>query len=231
MSNELSTTGPTEISDLMIDWQALGEGLAENHADWLPFLVFGMPYVQIARIFGCDKSNVTHALKRHPELARAVAQGRKMVKRQLHYVWLDQKAVSAWRSIDEFLLLEPFEVDEYGQYVHDKATRRTLIQEKAKMIRFVIQQLGLQVQRYEVTHNVPTPMFKGDDKLAQLVVERVTMVAEDNDKDVIAGNYKVLKEGKDIEKMSPTEEEQEIEAAYDKWHTNSSAKFGGQDTV
>jgi hypothetical protein len=220
MSNEIAPAGAGETSELMIDWLALSDGLADNHADWLPFLVFGVPYVTIAEIFECDKSNITHALNNHPELSRAVSQGRKMVKRQLHYLWLDQKAVKAWRNIDYYLNLDPFEKKEGSDdYVHDAAMRRTMLVESAKMTKFVLQQLGLHVQRHEVLHNVPTPMFQGDQSLAKLVVERVTMAMEaksdERDVDVVAAEYTVLT-GDEDKKFEIADEEREIEPAYDR---------------
>jgi hypothetical protein len=219
MTNEIVPEGTGEISELMIDWLTLSEGLMDSHADWLPFLVFGMPYVKIAEIFGCDKSNITHALNNHPELARAVAQGRKMVKRQLHYVWLDQKAVNAWRNIDYYLNLDPFEVNEENEYIHDSAMRRAMLVETAKMTKFVLQQLGLHVQRHEVLHSVPRPMFQGNQSLAALVIERVTMAMEAKDEDrdpgIVAAEFRVIDDS-ETEKLKPTEEEREIEPAYDR---------------
>ena len=67
VSNEIVPESAGDVSELMIDWLALSDGLMDNHADWLPFLVFGVPYVTIADIFGCDKSNITHALNNHKD--------------------------------------------------------------------------------------------------------------------------------------------------------------------
>ena len=199
MSDELSLMAIDDheraVSDLMIDWMALSEGLPDGEADWLPFLVFGVPYVQIAKIFGIHKSTITKALNNHPDFARRVAQGRKMVKRQLHYLWLDQKAVMAWQGVDYYLSLDPFEKDENGEYVNEVGVRRVMFQEKAKMVRFVLQQLGLHVQRHEVTHHTPQPMFMGDSSVAEIVVERVRAIMsgdDERDVDVIAGEYRDL---------------------------------------
>jgi hypothetical protein len=221
-----------DISDLLIDWMVLSEGLNDTHADWLPFLVFGMPYVQVAKIFGCDKSNITHALKAEGNgLARAVTKGRSMVKRQLHYVWLDQKAVQAWRNIDYFLQIDPFETDEKDKYVHSDAIRKLLIQERARMSRFVIQQLGLHVQRYEVKHTAPPPMFMGDSSLAKLVVERVTMAMSgeqgDWDPDVISGEYHIVGD-EGSQPMKPSEEEAELEAPYDRRRSGDYQVWSGE---
>jgi hypothetical protein len=232
MDNEIVGVDDTEISDLMIDWQRLGEGLSDQHADWLPFLVFGMQHKQVAEIFGCDRSNISHGIRNNPELAVAIAQGRKMVKRQLHYVWLDQKAIAAWRNIDNILNRDPFEKDENDKYMYDAAMRRTIYLEQAKMSRFVVQQLGLHVQRHEVMHSAPEPMFKGDQKLASLVVERVTMAMESDpkvrDPEVIAGEYAVIKEH---DKFEPTEEEKEVESPYEGHSRETSAYFEKQIKV
>lgn len=208
-------------SELMIDWVALTRDIRDEWADWMPFLVFGVPYVQIARIFGVDKSTITHALKGNADFARRVAQGRSMVKRQLHYVWLDQKAITAWKNIDYYLELNPLERDEDGAYiVKSEATRRMMFQEKAKMTRFVLQQLGLHVQRHEVTHHTPQPMFLGDETLAQYVVERVSSIMsneEERDVEVIAAEYRYITGGdSETEPMIMTDEEKESEAPYDR---------------
>lgn len=225
MDNELAEAGDSQVSDLMIDWQGLSEGLTDQHADWLPFLVFGMPHKQVAEIFGCDRSNVSHGIRNNPELAGAISQGRKMVKRQLHYVWLDQKAVSAWRNIDEILSKDPFEKNRLDHYIYDKNMQKTIYLEKAKMSRFVVQQLGLHIQRHEVVYNVPAPMFKGDQKLASLVVERVTMVMDsepgDRDPAVISGEYSVID---DHEEFRQVEEEKELEASY-KGHSRETSVY------
>lgn len=207
-------------SELMIDWLSLAEGLPSNWGDWLPFLAFGVPYVQIAKIFGIDKSTITHAINGNKDFARRVAQVRKMVKRQLHYVWLDQKAVVAWKNIDYYLTLDPFEKDEDDKYViKAEATRRMMFQEKAKMTRFVLQQLGLHVQRHEVVHHTPQPMFLGDETLAQYVVEKVKEIAtgeEERDVEVIAAQYRYVEgvEDQEYEPLTPSDEELESEAAY-----------------
>lgn len=208
-------------SELLIDWEALTRNVRDEWADWMPFLVFGVPQVQIARIFDIDKSTITHALHGNKDFARRVAQGRKMVKRQLHYVWLDQKAVAAWRNIDYYLAVDPFEKNEDGQYIHNATMRRAMFQEKAKMTRFVLQQLGLHVQRYEVTHTTPQPMFLGDETLAQYVVERVKDVMtgeEERDVETIAAKYRFITGvgDDDIEDMVLTEEEEETERPYDR---------------
>jgi len=225
MSNELEIVQfddeKREVSDLMIDWMALSDGLHDSWADWLPFLVFGVPYVQIAKIFEIDKSTITNALKFNPDFAKRVAQGRKIVKRQLHYVWLDQKAVNAWRNIDYYLNLDPYEKDGKGNYVYPSAERRAMFQEKAKMTRFVLQQLGLHVQRHEVLHHTPQPMFMGDSVLADHVINRVKeiMTGSDDIADVeaISAQYRVLTGSignDDAQDIEPTDEEQEIEAPY-----------------
>ena len=210
-------------SDLMIDWMALTEGLHESWADWMPFLVFGMPYVQIARIFDIDKSTITNALKFNPDFARRVSQGRKMVKRQLHFLWLDQKAVLAWKNLDYFLTLDPFEKDENGDYViDDRSMRRLMFTEKAKMSRFILQQLGLHVQRHEVLHHTPQPMFLGDVSLAEHVVTRVKEIVDGKDErdvETIAAEFRVLQgdsEDAEFVELEPSEEEQEIERPYDR---------------
>lgn len=188
---------PREISDVMIDWVALSEGLPDNYADWLPFLVFGIPYVKIAQVFGIDKSTITNALKYCPDLARRVSQGRNFVKRQLHYVWLDQKAVTAWKNIDYYLGIDPYEKDEGGKFIYPEVSeRRVLLQEKAKMTRFVLQQLGLHVQRHEVVHHTPQPMFLGDSILAEHVVNKIKeIVSLDSDRrdvETISAEFRVL---------------------------------------
>lgn len=209
-------------SELMIDWMNLTDGLPSNWGDWLPFLAFGVPYVQIAKIFNIDKSTITHALTGNKDFARRVAQVRKMVKRQLHYVWLDQKAVAAWKNIDYYLSLDPFAKDEDDKYiVKSEATRRMMFQEKAKMTRFVLQQLGLHIQRYEVVHHTPQPMFLGDETLAQYVIERVRDVVDGNenrDVDLIAAEYRYIEgTGQDYEPVVPTgDDEIESEAPYDR---------------
>lgn len=207
-----------EPSDLLIDWVSLSDGINDTWADWLPFLVFGVPYVQIAKIFGVDKSAITHAINGNKDFARRIAQGRKMVKRQLHYVWLDQKAVAAWRNIDYFLSLDPLEIDDEGKYVvKDAGTRRMMFQEKAKMTRFVLQQLGLHVQKYEVTHNVPQPMFMGDQTLASFVVDRVRSIVngeDSRDVDVIAAEFRDVTD--EYEEFTMTEEESNTERPYDR---------------
>lgn len=209
--------------DIMIDWMALTEGLHESWADWMPFLVFGMPYVKIADIFKIDKSTITNALKFNKDFARRVAQGRKMVKRQLHYLWLDQRAVSAWKNVDYFLSLDPYAKDEDGRYIiGDAYERRTMFTEKAKMSRFVLQQLGLHVQRHEVLHHTPQPMFLGDETLAKYVVERVSQVmntSEPRDVETIVAEYRALPDGiedGDFKEIEPDGEELEIDAAYEK---------------
>ena len=208
-------------SELMIDWVSVTDGLPDNWADWMPFLAFGVPYAQIARIFGIDKSGITHALNGNKDFARRVAQVRKMIKRQLHYVWLDQKAVVAWKNIDYYLTLDPLEKDEDDKYiVKSEATRRMMFQEKAKMTRFVLQQLGLHVQRHEVVHHTPQPMFLGDETLAQYVVEKVKdvmLAGEERDVDVIAAQYKYIESAGDLEYLpiKPEGEEVDIEPAYD----------------
>lgn len=209
-------------SELMIDWMRITEGLPESWADWMPFLAFGVPYAQIAKLHGCDKSAITHALNGNKDFARRVAQVRKMVKRQLHYVWLDQKAVAAWKNIDYYLALDPLETDEEGQYVvKNEATRRMMFQEKAKMTRFVLQQLGLHIQRHEVVHHAPQPMFLGDETLAQVVVERVRDLMageEERDVDVIASEYRYIEgvEVEDYAEVEPVGDEEESEAPYDR---------------
>ena len=223
-NNEMSLVESSpELSDLMIDWLALSDGLHDSWADWMPFLVFGVPYAQIARIFDIDKSTVTNAIKLNPDFARRVAQGRKMVKRQLHYVWLDQKAVKAWKNIDFYLEVDPLEKKENGRYVYDASTRRMLMSEKAKMTRFVLQQLGLHVQRHEVLHHTPQPMFLGDETLAEHVIERVKeLVTEEDERDIraIAAEYRVIKgDGDDAIPFEPTEEEKELEAPYERKHS------------
>lgn len=211
---------PREVSDLMIDWMALSDGLHESWADWLPFLVFGVPYVQIAKIFGVDKSAITNALKFNTDFAKRVSQGRKIVKRQLHYVWLDQKAVNAWKNIDYYLNLDPYEKDDGGDYIYPSSERRAMFQEKAKMTRFVLQQLGLHVQRHEVLHHTPQPMFMGDNILAEQVINRVKeiMSGDENNRDIeaISAEYRVItgRPSDEVEEFEPTEEEGEIEAPY-----------------
>lgn len=228
MSNEQNSIVKVEdedisASDLMIDWMALTEGLHDSWADWMPFLVFGMPYVQIAKIFDIDKSTITNALKFNPDFARRVAQGRKMVKRQLHFLWLDQKAVNAWKNIDYFLNIDPFEKSDDGEYViEDKSMRRLMFTEKAKMSRFILQQLGLHVQRHEVLHHTPQPMFLGDVSLAEHVVTRVKEIVDGKDErdvEAIAAEFRVLQgdaEDAEFEELSPSEEEQDIERPYDR---------------
>jgi len=209
-------------SELMIDWVSLSEGLPSNWGDWMPFLAFGVPYVQIANIFGIDKSTITHALNGNKDFARRVSQARKMVKRQLHYVWLDQKAVMAWKNLDYYLTLDPFEKDEDEHYViKTAAERRMMFQEKAKMTRFVLQQLGLHIQRHEVIHHTPQPMFMGDETLAQYVVDRVKDLVkgdEERDIDILAAEYRYVEGAgeQDYEDMTPMEDEIESEAPYDR---------------
>lgn len=208
-------------SELMIDWVALTRDIRDAWADWMPFLVFGVPYTQIAKIFGIDRSTITHAINGNKDFARRVAQGRKMVKRQLHYVWLDQKAIVAWKNIDYYLTLDPLEKDEEDMYVIPaEATRRMMFQEKAKMTRFVLQQLGLHIQRHEVVHHTPQPMFLGDATLAQYVVERVKDIVkseEVRDVETIAAEYRyIVGDEAEMEELQPSKEEQESEAPYDK---------------
>jgi len=212
-------------SELLIDWESLTRDIREEWADWMPFLAFGVPNTQIARIFGIDKSTISHALNGNKEFAMRVAQARKMIKRQLHYVWLDQKAVNAWKNIDYYLNIDPFETDEEGQYiVKTESMRRAMFQEKAKMTRFVLQQLGLHVQRYEVTHNTPQPMFLGDETLAQYVVDRVKSVMsgeEERDVETIAAQYRYIigdnrEYDEDAVDIELSEEEEASEAPYDR---------------
>jgi len=201
-----------DLSFVMLNWQALAEGLPEHYADWLPFMVFGVPYADIARIFGIHKSTITKALTNNKDFARAVSQGRRLVKRQLHYVWLDQRAVSAWKNVGEYLNIDPMEKDEKGRYViEDRTMRLALMKEKAKMSRFVLQQLGLHVQRVEVTHNSPPPMFMGDATLANIVIERVQKIMDGEDGDIVQGEYKKLGDGKPME---PMEDEEALGVVY-----------------
>jgi len=209
-----------EFSDLMIDWMALSDGLHDSWADWMPFLVFGVPYVQIAKIFNVDKSAITNALKLNHDFGRRVAQGRKMVKRQLHYLWLDQKAVSAWKNIDFYLSCDPFEKKEDGTFLHDAGTRRMMFSEKAKMTRFVLQQLGLQVQRHEVLHHSPPPMFMGDATLADHVIDRVRDIMngeEERNIEIIATQYRVLNDDEsESSDFKVDASEEKLEAPYDR---------------
>lgn len=228
-----------EETDLVIDWHALTEGLPDDRADWLPFLVFGMPYNKIAEIFGIDKSTITHALKGDTgrgssELGRAVALGRKMVKRQLHYVWLDQKAVQAWRNVDYFLNIDPFATDESGGYLYDCSMQRTIFVEKAKMTKFILSQLGLHVQRYEVTHNVPEPMFRGDESLARIVIDTVTSAMKNDTgqsvekmllaEGVIDGEYRPLR-------LSDDEKSIELDHTKPGELPSSDEYFGNKDQI
>jgi len=212
-------------SELLIDWVSLTDGLPDAWGDWMPFLAFGVPYNQIAKIFGIDRSTITHALNGNKDFARRVSQVKKMIKRQLHYVWLDQKAVTAWKNVDYFLSLDPLAKDEEDKYIiKNETTRRMMFQEKAKMTRFVLQQLGLHVQRHEVVHHTPQPMFMGDETLAAYVVERVRNVmesGEERDVEVIAAKYKYIEGYSEQETlpMEPIGEELDTEAPYDK--TNS----------
>lgn len=230
MSNESqSMTVPDrtggELSEVMIDWNALNDGVPDQYQDWMPFLVFGLPYIKIADIFGVSKSTVTKAITNHPALGRAISLGRKMVKRQLHYVWLDQKAVTAWKQLDGFLDLDPFEKNEKGKFIHDTATRRTLLVEKGKMVRFVLTQLGLHVQRVEVRHDAPPPMFLGDASLAEHVVQRITEVADQKAGiDVIEAEYSSIDEN--TKPFGMDKEEKEMKASYDISRTDAT-KFGG----
>ena len=219
-------------SELMIDWVGLTEGLPPNWADWMPFLAFGVPYAQIGRIFGIDPTGITHAMNGNKDFARRVSQVRKMVKRQLHYVWLDQKAVVAWKNIDYYLTLDPLEKDEDGKYVvKSEATRRMMFQEKAKMTRFVLQQLGLHIQRHEVVHHTPQPMFLGDETLAQYVVEKVKEIAsgddEERDVEIIAAKYRYVEgvEDQEYEPLTPSDEEKESETPYDVRGKRSRSKY------
>lgn len=218
MSNEIEIVKdeePREFRDLLIDWEALADGLAESHAEWLPFLVFGVPNNQIAKIFNIDRSIITHAIQRNDNLAYAISQGRKIVKRQLHYLWLDQKAVAAWKGVDFFLEVDPFESDENGQSKYTPVMQKAILIEKAKMIRYIIGQLGLHVHRYEVTHDTPTPMFKGDKDLAEIVMERISFTVDRNRKDASAIIPTVLIADGKYEPVIPMEEEIDSSAPYD----------------
>ena len=108
--------------------------------------------------------------------------------------------------------------DDEGIYVvKDAATRKMMFQEKAKMTRFVLQQLGLHIQRHEVMHNVPQPMFMGDETLATFVVERVKSVMRDDgdrDVEVIAAEFYDITDRHTGFEM--TDEEAETERPYDK---------------
>jgi len=212
-------TTPNESGDVSIDWAALSEGVREQYVDWLPFLVFGMPYADVARLFRVHKSTITKALSSDKSLARAVAIGRTLVKRQLHYMWLDQKAVAAWRNIGGTLEVDPYEKDSGGSFVYDQKERIELLKERNKMSRFVVQQLGLNVQRVEVTHNTPMPMFLGDSSMADLVVSRVlgAMDADPKSRDpeAIAAEYRVVggDYGETVD-ISYSEEEEELAPVY-----------------
>ena len=94
------------------------------------------------------------------------------------------------------------------------------------MTRFVLQQLGLHVQRHEVVHHTPQPMFLGDETLARYVVEKVKDVMdseETRDVEVIAAEYRYI-EGvgdQEYEPLTQSEEEKETEAPYDKKGKNT----------
>jgi len=213
--------------ELYIDWEGLSDGLTQVMQDWLPFLAFGVPYVEIARIFGINKSTITHQIQNHPEFARAIAMSRQMMKWQLHQVWLNQKAIAAWKNVDYFLNLDPLAKDEEGKYLEkDPVMRRSMMQERAKMTRFVLEQLGLRVQRVEVTHNTPNPMFQGDESLAAEFVSKLKDIIESG-KDIrspedMAKEYRrILAESDSIDTEQteegtfvPIEEEEELEKTY-----------------
>lgn len=208
--------------DFKIDWSEIAEGLTDFDQQLLPFLAFGVPYSQIADFFDVDKSTITKRFTYDKHLGPAVAHARKIVKWELHRIWLNQKAVKAWENLDWFLSIDPFEKNEDDKFVHDSQMRKSLMSEKAKMTRFTLEQLGLRIQRVEVEHNTPRPMFDGDASAAQVVIEAINRLKDEGFKspDVIAAEYKVIS-GVEITseepvRMKPSEEEREIKEPWDR---------------
>lgn len=215
-------TGPP--IDFKIDWEAIGEGLDDVEQKLLPFLSFGVPYVQVADFFNIHKSTISKRLERNKNFARAVAEARKIVKWELHKIWLNQKAVKAWENLDYFLTVDPLETDESGKYIYDKLLQRQLLSEKAKMTRFTLEQLGLRIQKVEVEHSVPRPIFVGDSTAAAMVIEAVKKSGEYKEPKEIATEYRIVSgDGGEKKKMVPTEEEAAIG---EPWDRKSGRKIG-----
>jgi len=207
--------------DFSIDWAAITDGLDDElEKDMLPFLAFGVPYVQVADYFGIHKSTISKKIERNPAFANAIVEARKIVKWELHRIYLNQKAIIAWDVIDKTLSINPFERDEKEKYVHDAATRRTLFTEKNKMARFVVQQLGLRVQKVEVDHNVPKPIFMGDESAANMVIDAIKKHSSVDGIPVrdIATEYKIAQGKEQVHnvKMELSDEERELDIPYDR---------------
>ena len=210
--------------DFQIDWMSLGEGLDDFERDLLPFMAFGVPYVQVANLFGVTKSAISKRISRNKSFANAIAEARKTVKWELHRIMLNQKAVIAWHNMDYYLTVDPFEKDEKDKYIYDATMRRELVKEKARMTRFTLEQLGLRIQKVEVEHNVPKPMFVGDSSAAEIVVQAIKRMEIEEPKRAkeVVGEYKVLEGGTEAYKPD-TKEIEEIESPWFKTGNKSNA--------
>lgn len=219
----MDSSNSTDLQiDFNIDWSEIAHGLNEFEEQILPFLAFGVPYVQVAEFFGVHKSTISKRFELNKNFARAVAQARKIVKWELHRVFLNQKAVKAWSNLDWFLSVNPLEKED-GKYVYeDVAIRRLLMSEKAKVSRFIVDQLGLRVHKVEVEHNTPPPMFIGDESAAAMVIDAINKTANEESTRTpkeIAAEYRLVK-GQDRDKetipFKLSEEEREAPLPWDK---------------
>ena len=215
MSEQQTVQDNSVPVDFSIDWGLIGEGLDDLENQMLPFMAFGVPYIQVARYFGIHKSTISKRLSRNPHFAQAVAEARKVIKWELHRVWLNNTAVMAWANVEWYLGLDPFEKDEEDKFVYTARIRLAMFNEKAKMSRFIIDQLGLRVHKVEVEHNAPKPIFVGDETAAAAIVDALSANPEvETDPRKIAENYRLLPEPDDVEVLTMEEAEKSSVAPY-----------------
>ena len=155
--------------------------LSEEQLHSLPYLVYGVSIKRTAEIVGVKASTIRSWLS-NKDFSAALADA-KIAITKWHAHMLDIVAARAWERAWEIIDKDVDPDDKVGR------------QEQARMVRFVLDQLGLKTRKVSVEHSISGPSLNVTAETVDLIARRLYELENTIDADAIVHEVDLSKSG------------------------------------